>query len=164
MYEADKTRTGYGKTVGIVIRDRMNLNLEFILAGYAWVYDQYCTRPECKVWEFIEAKARDGLLSPGPGGEIPSRRKCSLLDGTDSAGIGMTPFQVLTKVEHPLASPIIMAGVRIGDQHRYCHAGATNGAGGLESLLSPGSLQEIPPISSRVHCSLDYWQLLSILF
>jgi micrococcal nuclease len=60
----------YGRTVGIVICDRMNLNVELIRAGYAWVYDQYCTRPDCKVWEFIEAKARDeqnGLWSvPNP--------------------------------------------------------------------------------------------------
>jgi len=51
----------YGRTVGIVIYagGTMNLNAELIRAGYAWVYDQYCKRPECKVWDFIEAKARD---------------------------------------------------------------------------------------------------------
>ncbi|WP_368860802.1 thermonuclease family protein [Desulforhabdus sp. TSK] len=41
-----------------------------IRSGHAWVYRQYCTRPECKAWEFIEAKAKDeknGLWStPNP--------------------------------------------------------------------------------------------------
>ena len=144
----------------------MNLNVDLIRAGYAWVYDQYCTRPDCMVWSSSRQKPVMNYYHPALGARFPPSGKCSLLDGTDSAGIGMTPFQVLTKVEHPLASPIIMAGVRISTVINIGTAtlGATNGAGGLGSLLSPGSLQEIPPISSRVHCSLDYWQLLSILF
>jgi micrococcal nuclease len=60
----------YGRTVGIVVYDRVNLNVELIRSGHAWVYRQYCTRPECKAWEFIEAKAKDeknGLWSvPNP--------------------------------------------------------------------------------------------------
>jgi len=62
----------YGRTVGIVIYagGTMNLNAELIRAGYAWVYLQYCKRPECKMWEFIEVTARDeknGLWSmPNP--------------------------------------------------------------------------------------------------
>jgi endonuclease YncB( thermonuclease family) len=59
----------YG-VVGIVIYDRVNLNVELIRSGHAWVYDKYCTRPECKAWDFIEAKAKDeknGLWSmPNP--------------------------------------------------------------------------------------------------
>lgn len=50
----------YGRTVGIVIyAGTMNLNAELLRAGYAWVYTQYCKRPECRGWKFIEAKARD---------------------------------------------------------------------------------------------------------
>jgi len=62
----------YGRTVGIVIYagGTMNLNVEIIRAGYAWVFDKYCKRPECRMWEFIERKARDeknGLWSmPDP--------------------------------------------------------------------------------------------------
>ena len=62
----------YGRTVGIVIYagGTMNLNAELLRSGYAWVYDQYCKRPECRMWEFIERKARDeknGLWSmPDP--------------------------------------------------------------------------------------------------
>jgi hypothetical protein len=32
---------------------------EIIRSGYGWVFLKYCTRPKCKEWEFIEAKAKD---------------------------------------------------------------------------------------------------------
>jgi endonuclease YncB( thermonuclease family) len=53
------TQDRYGRTVGMIVYDRVNLSVELIRFGHAWVYRQYCTRPECKAWEFIEAKAKD---------------------------------------------------------------------------------------------------------
>lgn len=59
-----------GGIAATLVFERVNLNVELVRAGYAWVYDQSCTRPECKAWKFIEAKARDeknGLWSlPDP--------------------------------------------------------------------------------------------------
>ena len=49
----------YGRTVGIITYDGVNLNVELIRSGHAWVYGQYCKQPQCKEWEFIEAKAKD---------------------------------------------------------------------------------------------------------
>jgi len=48
-----------GAIVATLVVDRVNLNVELVRAGFAWVYDRSCTRPECRVWKFIEAKARD---------------------------------------------------------------------------------------------------------
>ena len=54
-------------------------------------------------------------------------------------GIGLTPFQVLTKVQIPLALPVIMAGVRIASVTAVglMTMAAFIGAGGLGYLSFP---------------------------
>ncbi|MFH7321582.1 thermonuclease family protein [Desulfurivibrio sp. D14AmB] len=63
-------RDRYGRIVGMVIVDGVNLNREVVKAGFAWVYGQYCKKPECREWKALENKARDGKLGlwgePGP--------------------------------------------------------------------------------------------------
>jgi osmoprotectant transport system permease protein len=55
-------------------------------------------------------------------------------------GIGMTPFQVLTKIQIPLALPVIMAGVRIASVTAVglMTMAAFIGAGGLGYLVFSG--------------------------
>ena len=48
----------YGRTVGIVSVGGEVLNQKLIEAGFAWVYAQYCDRPECREWTRIESQAR----------------------------------------------------------------------------------------------------------
>ena len=66
--EVDKDR--YGRIVGIVMIGGKNVNQELVRDGYAWVYKQYCKKPECREWQALEqaAKAsRWGLwLDPAP--------------------------------------------------------------------------------------------------
>ena len=61
-------------------------------------------------------------------------------------GMGMTPVQVLTGVELPLASPVIMAGVRLSTVINIGTAtlGATIGAGGLGKPIIAGLIGENP--------------------
>ncbi|MHC1743950.1 MAG: thermonuclease family protein [Syntrophobacteraceae bacterium] len=58
-----ETTDRYGRTVGRVSLDGIVLNAELIKAGYAWMYRQYCARPECQDWEKLEALARDHKLA-----------------------------------------------------------------------------------------------------
>lgn len=54
----------YGRTVGIVRADGAVINGEMVKNGYAWVYEQYCRRVECRNWKAEQAqavKARLGL-------------------------------------------------------------------------------------------------------
>lgn len=66
--EVDRDR--YGRIVGIVLVGGVNVNQELVKNGYAWVYKQYCKKPECREWQVLEqaAKAtRLGLwLDPAP--------------------------------------------------------------------------------------------------
>lgn len=49
----------YGRTLGIVRSpDGTNVNRQMIATGMAWVYRQYCTRPECGEWMRKEKEAR----------------------------------------------------------------------------------------------------------
>ena len=48
----------YGRTVGVVTADRVNVNLQLIHAGYAWVYRNYCKEKFCRTWLKIENQAR----------------------------------------------------------------------------------------------------------
>jgi osmoprotectant transport system permease protein len=63
-----------------------------------------------------------------------------------SYGMGMTPLQVLTGVELPLAAPVVMAGVRISTVINIGTAalGATIGAGGLGKPIIAGLIGENP--------------------
>ena len=61
-------------------------------------------------------------------------------------GMGMTPAQVLTRVELPLAAPVILAGVRISTVINIGTAtlGATIGAGGLGKPIIAGLIGDNP--------------------
>jgi len=61
-------------------------------------------------------------------------------------GMGMTPFQVLRKVEVPLAMPVILTGIRISTVINVGTAtlGATIGAGGLGRPIIAGLIGENP--------------------
>ncbi len=60
----------YGRTVGLLTVDGMNVNEAILKAGYAWVYNQYCRKAFCSDWQAIQdavQKARIGLWShPDP--------------------------------------------------------------------------------------------------
>jgi endonuclease YncB( thermonuclease family) len=82
IVEVDPVATDrYGRTVGHVFMNGLSLNQELIKSGYAWVYKQYCTKPECQGWDKLEAQARDkklGLWSmpnPIPPWEFRHNRK-----------------------------------------------------------------------------------------
>lgn len=48
----------YGRTVALVTIDGRSVNEALVAMGYAWVYGQYCHRPECESWRELEATAR----------------------------------------------------------------------------------------------------------
>jgi len=49
----------YGPTVALVSVDGFSLNEELVRNGFAWVYNQYCTKVYCYEWKVIETIARD---------------------------------------------------------------------------------------------------------
>ena len=63
-----------------------------------------------------------------------------------AAGMGMTPTQVLTRVEFPLAWPVILSGIRISTIIGIGTAtlGATIGAGGLGKPIIAGLIGQNP--------------------
>jgi osmoprotectant transport system permease protein len=63
-----------------------------------------------------------------------------------AAGMGMTPAQVLTRVELPLAWPVILSGIRISTIIGIGTAtlGATIGAGGLGKPIMAGLIGQNP--------------------
>jgi osmoprotectant transport system permease protein len=63
-----------------------------------------------------------------------------------ASGMGMTPAQVLTKVELPLSAPVVVAGVRISTVINTGTAtlGATIGAGGLGKPIIAGLISDNP--------------------
>lgn len=40
--------------------DRVNLSSALVTAGLAWVYDSYCSAPECAGWRSLQEQARQG--------------------------------------------------------------------------------------------------------
>jgi endonuclease YncB( thermonuclease family) len=52
----------YKRTVGLVYIEGKCLNEELIRSGFAWVYKQYCDKPQCKDWLKLEQTAREGKL------------------------------------------------------------------------------------------------------
>lgn len=44
----------YGRTVAIVMVGDLSLQEQLLTAGYAWVYDQYCTKPFCHGWNALQ--------------------------------------------------------------------------------------------------------------
>jgi len=50
----------YGRTVGTVYIANVCINEELIKNGFAWVYRQYCSKPECQNWLQLEDEAKNG--------------------------------------------------------------------------------------------------------
>lgn len=48
----------YGRTVGLVRADGINVNREMVKSGYAWVYDYFCKKSFCREWQRDEQAAR----------------------------------------------------------------------------------------------------------
>lgn len=48
----------YGRTVGLVSVDGVNLNEQLVRNGYAWVYPHFCDESFCTQWSLFEAEAR----------------------------------------------------------------------------------------------------------
>lgn len=53
---------GYGRTVGVVTVNGVNVNQSLIEAGYAWQYRQYCKESFCRDWLQDESRAREAEL------------------------------------------------------------------------------------------------------
>ena len=53
-YERDK----YGRTVGMLFADGVNVNEAQVKAGNAWVYQQYCKEAFCAQWKAFEQEAK----------------------------------------------------------------------------------------------------------
>ena len=52
----------YGRTVAkVYFTDGSCLSEVLIQEGLAWVYDEYCTAPECVKWRELQAKAKENL-------------------------------------------------------------------------------------------------------
>jgi len=60
----------YDRTVAVVMLGTQCLQEQLLLAGYAWVYPQYCRKSFCQAWETLQgisAGNRVGLwASPAP--------------------------------------------------------------------------------------------------
>lgn len=54
----DKDKDGYGRTVGVVTVEGVNVNISAVESGCAWVYTQYCKEQFCKDWKKAEEAAR----------------------------------------------------------------------------------------------------------
>ena len=52
----------YGRTVARIIIGDTDVNAEQIKAGYAWVYNQYCTKPLCTQWIEFQKSAQNARL------------------------------------------------------------------------------------------------------
>jgi osmoprotectant transport system permease protein len=66
-----------------------------------------------------------------------------------SAGMGMTPAQTLWRVELPLASPVILAGIRVSVVINVATStiGAIAGAGGLGAPIISGLVNSDPAVT-----------------
>ena len=54
VYDTDR----YGRTVGVVYVDGINVNQEILRAGYAWQYRKYCVASFCPSWSKLEQEAK----------------------------------------------------------------------------------------------------------
>lgn len=57
-FERDK----YGRTIGMVFADGVNVNETMVKSGNAWVYQQYCTEAFCAQWQTSEQEAKAARL------------------------------------------------------------------------------------------------------
>lgn len=49
----------YGRTVGVVTLDGININESMLAAGMAWVYPKFCKKRFCRRWQEVEREARE---------------------------------------------------------------------------------------------------------
>ncbi len=59
-YDTDR----YGRTVGVVVADGVNVNKSLIIAGLAWQYQKYCKASFCGDWLRLEKKASTSNIGP----------------------------------------------------------------------------------------------------
>ena len=52
----------YGRTVGMVFVNGLNINEQIVANGHAWVFRKYCTAEYCKEWLRLEEKARKARI------------------------------------------------------------------------------------------------------
>jgi micrococcal nuclease len=63
MVEVETATTDrYGRTVGIVWDNELNINQQMVQAGYAWVYQRYCNKSFCDFWLELENEAKAAKL------------------------------------------------------------------------------------------------------
>jgi endonuclease YncB( thermonuclease family) len=58
VYDNDR----YGRIVGVVFADGVNVNEEILRAGYAWQYRKYCKADFCDDWLKLEEQAKAAKL------------------------------------------------------------------------------------------------------
>ena len=89
--ELDRDR--YGRIVGMVTVNGLNLNRDLVRVGLAWVYPQYCKRPECREWKDLEEQARVGKMGlwrePGAVPPWEWRRGQRSEGATDSSAVSL---------------------------------------------------------------------------
>ncbi len=96
QYDKDK----YGRTVGGVFVDGINVNEEIIKAGYAWQYQKYCKASFCKEWLQLEKKVRKSKIGLWKGADpIPpwkwrkgARNSSYSKSNTGKYGVASTGF------------------------------------------------------------------------
>ena len=54
VYDIDS----YGRSVGLLSVDGLNVNKEMVTRGYAWVYNQYNKLPEKEEWLILQEKSK----------------------------------------------------------------------------------------------------------
>ena len=52
----------YGRIVGVVTRKNLNVNLEMVRRGRAWVYEHFCRASFCRDWKKAQQTAREGRI------------------------------------------------------------------------------------------------------
>lgn len=52
----------YGRTVGMLTVDGVNVNEAILKAGYAWLYTRYCRKSFCSDWQKVQELAQAGQI------------------------------------------------------------------------------------------------------
>ena len=102
-----ETTDRYGRTVGFVYVDDLNLSEQIIRQGYGWVYRKYCKWAFCNDWLVLEEKARNARtgLWADPHAIPPWQWRAQKRNGSSSkstveGGPGIYHGNVKTKVLH----------------------------------------------------------------
>jgi endonuclease YncB( thermonuclease family) len=61
----------YGRSIGLVYVDGVNLNEKLVAGGAAWVYSQYCREDFCTQWKVLEERARSHRVGLWAAKSIP---------------------------------------------------------------------------------------------